>query len=243
MIAWQDIPEALRAACLFNTDYVSSHILQVAGLGVISSWKPFEFGNRMNHHSSDSSADSVLLSSIAEHDEHALEQLYDRYAKLLYSVIFRIVRTQEDAENLLQDVFLQVWHHADSYDPRLGTPSTWMIRIARNKAIDLWRSKHYRGKTQRVQLEHAEEYADPSQSPLSTTIAGEASVLVKQALGRLPIDQKRLIELAYYEGYSQSELSEALSLPLGTVKSRMRLGLLSLRDQFKTLPELMNVNG
>lgn len=193
--------------------------------------------------SPDTVPDTTLLSGIARRDQRSLEQLYDRYAKLLYSVAMRIVRDRVETENILQEVFLQVWRSASTYNACLGTPCVWLIRIARNKSIDLWRSKGNRIRRHQVEIDESplNDTADPARDPHEIATATQAAVMVREALLQLPQDQRRLIELAYYEGYSQSELAEKLTLPLGTVKSRMRLGLLALREQFASYPELKKV--
>lgn len=186
--------------------------------------------------------DVGLLERIARQDEHALEQLYDRYSKLLFSVIFRVVRIREESENILQEVFLQVWQRAETYNPRLGTPCIWLIQIARNKSIDYWRSKSARMRNQETRIDDTREItmmrnpADPHELASSS----QTSKFVQDALSRLSDTQRELIELAYYEGYSQSELSEKFSMPLGTVKSRMRAAMIALREQFTSMPELLH---
>ena len=186
--------------------------------------------------------DTELLQRIARQDEHALERLYDRYSKLLFSVIFRVVRIREEAENILQEVFLQVWHRAETYNPRLGVPCIWLIQIARNKSIDYWRSKSTRMRNREMNIEDTQELnimhtpADPHE----VTSLSQVSKLVQDALNRLPEHQRELIELAYYEGYNQTELAEKFAMPLGTVKSRMRAGLMALREQFTSMPDLLH---
>ena len=191
-----------------------------------------------------SAVDLELLRKIPDGDQTGLEQLYERYATILYSMILKIVRVQEIAENILQEVFLQIWNRADSYDSRLGSPFTWLIRIARNKAIDYRRSKHFRIRALETAIEDTEAVNSQATSsdPLSFASANDAARVVKEALARLPEDQRRLIEMAYYEGYTQSELAEQLSMPLGTVKTRMRLGILALREQFTSMPEFSQSN-
>ena len=183
--------------------------------------------------------DFLIMQSIAHGDDRALGQLYDRYARLLLGVIMNVVRKQAEAEDLLQEVFMQIWRKAGTYDRKLGTPSMWLVRIARNKAIDCVRSKRMRATNAEVVID--ESVALPASgkevNPEEVMISGQVKDLVKQALNLLPPEQRKLIELAYYEGYSQSELAAALSLPLGTVKSRVRLGMLALHKQLSSIKE------
>lgn len=184
------------------------------------------------------STDVELLKRISLHDQHALKLLYDRYGKLIFNLILRIARHSQDAENILQDVFLQVWHRADTYDPRLSPPTIWLIRIARNKAIDHWRSKG--SKVRRLEKDITQEFdlADAASNPYRHMASTQSSAIVQEALNRLPADQRQLLTCAYYEGYSQSELADKFSVPLGTVKSRIRAGMLALREQFNSMNEL-----
>jgi RNA polymerase sigma-70 factor (ECF subfamily) len=183
-------------------------------------------------------SDGELFERIVRRDEPALGALYDRYAKQIYNLILRIVRHKQDAENILQDVFLQVWHRANTYDPKLGPPAIWLIRVARNKAIDHWRSKG--NQVRRLENDITQEFdlSDNSSDPHRLMADVQSSSIVRGALGRLPAEQRQLIFSAYYEGYSQSDLAEKLSIPLGTVKSRIRAGMIALREQLKSLNEL-----
>ena len=181
-----------------------------------------------------------LLRNISEHDGDALGILYDRYAMLVYGLILQVVRNREEAEDLLQEVFVQIWKRAESYDHRFGPPSVWVIRIARNRAIDYVRSKRFHQKKSEIDLGAYNEIpvSDGRSSPDSMTMASQVSSFVSQALEKLPTEQRRLIEMAYFEGYSHSELAKKLSIPLGTVKTRIRIGMTSLQKFFSSLPEL-----
>jgi RNA polymerase sigma-70 factor (ECF subfamily) len=184
--------------------------------------------------------DRELLRRIARRDEEALVQLYDRYAHILYGVAYRVVRRKDNAEDILQEVFLQVWNRAETYNPVIGIPSVWLIKIARNRAIDYRRSREFQDRQRDVEFGETLGLADPSPDPMRLVQTTQASALMRKALDRLPVDQRQLIELAYYEGYTQSELSKKLSMPLGTVKTRMRTGLFALRDYFQSTKELLS---
>jgi RNA polymerase sigma-70 factor (ECF subfamily) len=183
--------------------------------------------------SSESQADDrSALRRIAEGDSAGLAALYDRHGRAVYSLALGIVRDQSDAEELTQDVFAQAWRRAGSYDESRGTVAAWLLVMARTRAIDRFRARRVRpersvhdddGSTLR-QL----PAADPDAA--STLLAAERGRRVRRALDELPLLQRVAIELAYYEGLSQREIAERLEQPLGTVKTRMRLGLLKLRD-------------
>lgn len=175
-------------------------------------------------------ADIVLLTRIAGRDAAALGELYDRHNRLLFSLIMRVLRDRGESEDVLQDVFMRVWDRADSYTPALGTPSAWLVRIARNRAIDRLRSRQVRANV-------AESYEDPPVAA-DLTLAGNPEQLARtaehrraivSALDQLPAEQRTLIDAAYFEGYTQSELAERFNLPLGTVKTRIRTSMQELR--------------
>lgn len=175
-------------------------------------------------------ADIVLLTRIAGRDAAALGELYDRHNRLLFSLIMRVLRDRGESEDVLQDVFMRVWDRADSYTPALGTPSAWLVRIARNRAIDRLRSRQVRANV-------AESYEDPPVAA-DLTLAGNPEQLARtaehrraivSALDQLPAEQRTLIDAAYFEGYTQSELAERFNLPLGTVKTRIRTAMQELR--------------
>jgi len=179
-------------------------------------------------------ADVALLERIASRDERALAELYDRHARLLFGLILRILRSRSDAEEVLQEVFVQAWTKIDTYNASLGSPAGWVIGIARNRAID-------RLRTNAVRLRAVEQApaAPPVATPESQAASGERERGVARALAALPPEQRELIEHAYFEGLTQSELAERFKLPLGTVKTRVRTGLATLRGLLqRTLLEL-----
>jgi RNA polymerase sigma-70 factor (ECF subfamily) len=169
-------------------------------------------------------ADVALLARIVARDERALGELYDRHSRLLFGLLLRILRQRGDAEEVLQEVFVQTWTRADTYSPTLGSPAGWLIGIARNRAIDRLRTAGARLR--------AVEQADPPppiETPETSASISEKQREVQRALGSLPPEQRELITGAYFDGMSQSELAERFNLPLGTVKTRVRTGLLTLR--------------
>jgi RNA polymerase sigma-70 factor (ECF subfamily) len=174
----------------------------------------------------DARADIALLDRIIARDETAVGDLYDRHNRLLYALILRILRDRSEAEEVLQEVFVLVWTRAETYNVALGSPAAWLVRVARNRAIDRLRSNAVRVR--------AVESAPPPQaaaSPEMRAAEGERQRVVKSALDALPPEQRTLIEEAYYFGRTQSELAERFQLPLGTVKTRIRTGMMTLRER------------
>jgi RNA polymerase sigma-70 factor, ECF subfamily len=170
-------------------------------------------------------ADIALLDRVASGADAALGSLYDRHSRLLFGLILRIVRERSDAEEILQEVFVQAWTRAGTYTPALGTPAGWLIGIARNRAID-------RLRTNAVRLRAVAQVSppDPIETPERRASSSERERDVQRALDALPREQRELIEHAYFEGLTQSELAARFKLPLGTVKTRVRTGLLTLRS-------------
>jgi RNA polymerase sigma-70 factor (ECF subfamily) len=171
--------------------------------------------------------DATLLERIVARDAGSVSVLYDRHSRLLFNLILRILRDRADAEDVLQEVFVAVWTRAESYNPTLGPPAAWLVRIARNRAIDRFRSNAARGRL-----------ADASQdlAPAPPAVAGpEDRHDVVRALGVLPPEQRELVEQAYFMGLTHSELATRFGLPLGTVKTRVRNGLLALRAHFQQM--------
>jgi RNA polymerase sigma-70 factor (ECF subfamily) len=187
------------------------------------------------------SGDLQLLERIALRDADAVAALYDRYARPLYSLVHRIIRDAGEAEDILQEVFLRVWEKADTYDPALGTPMAWLVRIARNRAIDRVRARQARPVTEPPGAGDSGvadrlldvPAADPTPERLTRT--SEEQRAVAEALSRLAPEQRVLIEHAYFLGLTQSELAERFKLPLGTVKTRVRTGMIAMREHLQHL--------
>jgi RNA polymerase sigma-70 factor, ECF subfamily len=173
--------------------------------------------------------DQRALEQLASGDETALAELYDRHARLLYSFALRILRQQADAEDVLQEVFSQVWRQASRYDPGRGTVVGWLVMLTRGRAID--RLRRERVKPDRVFPENeAREVPDSAMPADLRLVTAEQASQVRAALDGLPDNQRVPLELAYFEGLTQTEIAERLAVPLGTVKTRMRQALLRLRD-------------
>jgi RNA polymerase sigma-70 factor (ECF subfamily) len=169
-----------------------------------------------------------LIRRMAEGDADACGRFYDRYARLVYPLILRIVQDPADAADVLQEVFWEAWQAAASYDPARGSPEAWIVMRARTRAIDRVRAVRRRGVTFVAPVDEAlaVDRADPA-----ARVADRA--VVADVLERLPEHQREVIELAYYGGLTQAEIAERLKQPLGTVKTRMRTGLLRLREIMK----------
>jgi RNA polymerase sigma-70 factor (ECF subfamily) len=174
----------------------------------------------------DPHADIALIDRIVERDERAVGELYDKHNRLLFALILRVLRDRSEAEEVLQEVFVLVWTRAETYNVSLGSPVGWLVRIARNRAIDRFRSN-----TVRVRAVESAPLPEAGESPERSAFSSEQQRAVARALNSLPIDQRELIEQAYFLGLTQSELAERHRLPLGTVKTRIRTGMLALRQQ------------
>jgi RNA polymerase sigma-70 factor, ECF subfamily len=189
--------------------------------------------------SSSSEADLGLLKRIAIRDEAALAELYDRHSRLAFSVIMRILGSQSDAEDVLQETFVRVWSRAETYDALMGTPAAWLTRIARNRAIDRLRARRVRGHIAVGPTIQAGDDAPRSEEPVTrdtpeTVLEGRTMAgAVRTALAALTPAQRTLIEAAYFEGYTHSELATRFGVPLGTVKTRIRSGLAAMRDRLE----------
>lgn len=175
--------------------------------------------------------DEELVAQLSRQDTQAFEALYERYGNLVYSVSLKILADVQAAEDVVQEVFLRVWRKPDQYDAARGRFLTWLLSVARNRAIDERRS---RGRRQRFEVgsapldgegPHSDEADDPA---LAALLADERSA-IRGALGGLPPEQRSAIELAYYGGFTQQEIARALGEPLGTVKTRIRLGMQKMR--------------
>ena len=174
--------------------------------------------------------EAELLARIARGDVAAFGDLYDRLANTLFSLATKILRDSSAAEDVLQDVFVQIFQKAHTYDPRLGKPLTWAIKLTRNRAIDRLRALQ-RGQrlfTQATDEQDAEDMTTPGAD--DTLIGQESARRVQIALAELPPKQREAIEMAFFRGMSQSEISAALGTPLGTVKAHIRRGMLKLRE-------------
>jgi len=172
------------------------------------------------------SSDVELLHAIAARDDEALASLYDRYRLILFGLLLRILNSREEAEDVLQEVFLQIWRRAKDFDEGRGQAFTWMITLARSRAIDRLRVLAARHRLAASASHETEEVSDAA----ADAVGSEQREIVAGALAQIPDEQRRTLMLAYFEGLTQSEIAARLDAPLGTVKTRMRSGMIRLRE-------------
>jgi RNA polymerase sigma-70 factor (ECF subfamily) len=169
-----------------------------------------------------------LVQQVAQQDREAFSQLYDRCSSLVFSLAMRMLRVRSDAEDLLQEVFVQVWRQAENYSAERGSPEAWIINIARSRAIDKIRSIRRMEKS--FVLTDDPARAESGENVESSAAESEARLAMNSALANLPETLRKVLELAYFDGLTQSEIAERLAEPLGTVKTRMRSGIQRLRE-------------
>ena len=170
------------------------------------------------------------MARLAMRDMKAFEALYDRYGTLVYSTALRVVGDAQLAEDIAQEVFLRIWRRPDHYVPQRGRFVTWLLSVARNGAVDQIRTRGRRRRHETATEESAQELpADEGRDPALIAQLADERQKVRRALVSLPLEQRRVIEMAYYGGYTQQEIAAMLSQPLGTVKTRIRLGMQKLR--------------
>jgi len=176
-------------------------------------------------------AEIELLRRVAKGDRSAFEELYDRFSGVLFSTAYRVLNNQEATEDVIQDVFIQIWEKAPLYNPALGKPMTWAITLTRNKAIDRLRSTQRRGRLQDEMQREAETFEQfDERSSFDAASGVETGKLVREAIQKLSEDQREAIELAFFSSFTQTEIAERLKEPLGTVKARIRRGMLRLKE-------------
>ena len=171
--------------------------------------------------------DVDLLKAVASHDDAALGRLYDRYRVILFGLLMRILNNREEAEDVLQEVFLQVWRRAADFDENRGRPFTWLVTLTRSRGIDRLRTLAAR---ERVAVAAATDESEAVSDAASDAFRSEQRGLVTNALAQLPDEQQRPLMLAYFDGLTQTEIAARLGAPLGTVKTRMRTGMMKLRE-------------
>lgn len=176
----------------------------------------------------------ACLDRVVARDPAALGELYDAHSRRLFGLILRILKDRGEAEEVLQEVFVQAWTRAGTYNRGLGSPAGWLIGIARNRAID-----RLRASAARVRAVEAVQEPPPTETPEWHAAVGERQRDVQRALGALPFEQRDLIEQAFFFGFTHSELAARFGLPIGTVKTRIRTGMMSLREHLE--PRLMEL--
>ncbi len=175
-----------------------------------------------------------LVELLKDGDEKGLEVLYQNYSKALYNVIFQIVRSDEMAEEALQDGFLKIWKNASSYDKSKGTIFTWMLNICRNIAIDKTRSKDFKNEAKNQNIETSVNVERDHSTEITPDHIGVAKVVEK-----LKPELREVIDMIFLKGYTQIQAAEALKIPLGTIKTRSRNAILELRKYFTLILALI----
>lgn len=173
-----------------------------------------------------------LIQKVANQDRDAFGQLYDRFSSLVFALAMRMLRVRSDAEDLLQEVFVQIWRQAQSYSVQRGSPEAWIVNIARSRAIDKIRSIRRMEKS--FVLTDDPARAESGENVESSAAESEARMAMNSALANLPETQRKVLELAYFDGLTQTEIANRLAEPLGTIKTRMRSGIQRLRDMLGT---------
>lgn len=170
-----------------------------------------------------------LVSSLKSRDNKAFSYLYDNYSSSLYTVIAQLVDDKDIANDVLQEVFINIWRKIESYDPVKGRLFTWMLNIARNASIDTLRSRSFRNSRKNQSLQRSKEWSETGR-PGSVNID---NIGLKRIVERLKKEHRVLIDLAYFKGYTHEEIAQIEDIPLGTVKTRIRNALTQLREYLK----------
>jgi len=174
--------------------------------------------------------EAALLRRVAEGDERAFAFLYDRYSGILFGLLLRILHSRSEAEDTLQEVFLQVWQQARAFDPARGRAFTWLVTLARSRAIDRLRASASRERAAQRSAEDVTTTTALTEASDDAALREERAEVVRIALAELPEEQRQVLLLAYLEGMSQSEIAAVRGQPLGTVKTRTRAGLKKLSE-------------
>ena len=169
-----------------------------------------------------------IVNCLKSNNQDAISLIFSHYGKALFSVIYKVVQRKEESEEVLQDVLVKIWEKSDQYSADKGRLYTWMLNISRNAAIDMVRSKKYKQTMK----------SDPSENFVYTNASGaginEDAIGVREIVSQLEEDEKQVIELSYFMGYSQSQIAEKINMPLGSVKTKMRYAMNKLRSKLKS---------
>ena len=177
---------------------------------------------------------TVLLGRVAQADQAALSELYDRTSHVVYGLVLYIVRDRAEAEEITLDVYMQVWRQAGRFDPERSVPSVWLCLLARSRALDRMRSRLHRDQARELPVDELESLMSAAPPPDESAAAKQEARALRLALAKIPSEQRELIELSFFRGMTHSEIATLKGLPLGTVKTRIRLGMLRLRDALQT---------
>lgn len=183
----------------------------------------------------DQSDEFALVERLRARDQSALDTLYERYSKVVYAIALRIVGQPADAEDVVVDSFWQVWQQAANYDVSRGQLRTWIVTIARSRALDRLRVLRRSPLAEAEEVDVLGREVVAADDPEQAAWLSQKSSIVRSAMAALPREQRQALELAYYHGFSQSEVAQRLGEPLGTIKTRIRLGMMKLREQLQVL--------
>ena len=173
--------------------------------------------------------------AITQRDAQALRRLYDKYSPVVFALCIRILKDRADAEEVLEEVFFEIWERSDRYDAARGSPITYLMQLTRSRATDRWRNRARRNANlPSIPCDSTPETASGTASPDQSAQISEMRAGVLAALAELDAEQRQALELAYYDGLSHSEIAQKLGQPLGTVKTRIRRSLIHLRDSLRT---------
>ncbi len=185
--------------------------------------------------STDPTDELQLVERLRAQDQAALDTLYERYSKAVYAIALRIIGQTAEAEDVVVDSFWQVWQQAANYDASRGQLRTWIVTIARSRALDRLRALRRSPLAAAEEVDVAGREIVAQDDPEQAAWLSQQASIVRTALAALPREQRQALELAYYHGLSQSEVAERLGEPLGTIKTRIRLGMMKLREQLQVL--------
>lgn len=199
-----------------------------------SDWKPSK-DMPITETTEEAALDNELFARVAQGDRFAFSQIYDRYSKPLFSLAMKMLGESSEAEDVVQDVFIALWDKADTFDSKRAKLFTWAVTLTRNKAIDRLRTRKRRAGIIERSSEDIADFSLSSEMPDSVEVAGrnERAQIVRKAFQTLPEEQREPLKLAYFGGLTQVEIAEQLGEPLGTIKARIRRGLLKLRDRLE----------
>jgi RNA polymerase sigma-70 factor (ECF subfamily) len=181
----------------------------------------------------DRQIDAQLLARIAGGDEAAFGSLYDRFSPGLFSFVLKMMHDEKEAEDVLQEGFAHIWRRASTYDPARSSPFTWAVMILRNKAIDRLRVRQRLERTVEKATVEFNHFPEADEAAAGEAERRDESTMVRSALTLIPAEQKQAVELAFFSGLTHEQIAEKLGTPLGTIKARIRRGLLKLRDCLK----------
>jgi RNA polymerase sigma-70 factor (ECF subfamily) len=182
---------------------------------------------------SDNEFDARLISRIAAGDDSAFDMLYKRFSRSLYGMAYRMMNDAKEAEDVLQEGFTYIWRKAATFDPTRSSPFAWAVMITRNKAIDRLRVRQRLEKLREKVISEEAFYQDKDETSANEPALRERGTLIRSALHQIPEEQRQALELSFFSGLTHEQIAERLDTPLGTIKARIRRGLLRLRDCLK----------